>query len=138
MQDEGIERPMSILNETFLLGNNATRSIFEEIVDLPVRDIHTHVDLKMVLDNECAPDPWTALCKGDHYVASIIESLGGFDRRTFYDPETDPYEKWEAYARVFPFLLGNQIRDWMKITLSELGVEMDFNPENARVIWDQL
>ena len=129
---------MPFRDDNLLLGNRAAKAIFEDIEELPVRDIHTHVDLKMVLDNECAPDPWTALCKGDHYVSSILESLGAMDRRALCDPETDPYAKWEAYARVFPRLIGNQIRDWMKITLLGLGVERPFNAENARAIWDEL
>ena len=99
-----------------LLPNDTARAIFREIEDLPFRDIHTHVDLRMVLDNEAAPDPWTALCKGDHYVTSIVESLGGLERRALFSPDTDPFEKWQAYARVFPHLIGNQIRDWMRLT----------------------
>jgi glucuronate isomerase len=129
---------MTFQDDNLLLGNDAAREIFKSIEDLPVYDMHTHVDLKMVNDNECAPDPWTALCKGDHYVASIIESLGAMDRDTFYNPDTPGIDKWNAYANIFPRLMGNQIRDWMKITLRELGVEKDFNVGNAQAIWDEL
>lgn len=124
--------------DTLLLGGAAARAIFSEIADLPVRDIHTHVDLRMVLDNEPAPDPWTALCKGDHYVTAIVESLGALDRRSLFSPDTDPFEKWQAYARIFPHLIGNQIRDWMRLTLASLGVERPFNAMNACAIWNEL
>jgi glucuronate isomerase len=129
---------VSELSEDLLLGGETAKSIFGEIQALPTLDMHTHVDLKMVVANETAPDPWAALCGGDHYVSAIVESLGAMDRRTFYDPATDPRDKWRAYAEVFPSLLGNQIRDWMKITLVSLGVERPFNPQNADAIWDEL
>lgn len=105
--------------DNLMLATTTARTIFREIQHLPVFDIHTHVDLKLVLDNEPASDPWTALCAGDHYVSAIIESLGAMDRETFYNPNTDPFDKWKAYAEIFPCLLGNQIRDWMKFTLAQ-------------------
>lgn len=121
-----------------LLSSDSARSIFSEIEGLPVLDIHTHVNLPEVLANQPAQDPWTALCHHDHYVSSIIESLGGMSRQRLFSPETDPFDKWQAYASVFPDLPGNQIRDWMKMTLQSLGIRMQFNAENARPIWDQL
>jgi glucuronate isomerase len=120
------------------LGNRAAEDILAQIETLPVYDIHTHVDLKLVLDNEVPTDPWQALCGGDHYVSSIMESLGSMDRETFYDPATDSYQKWEAYARIFPGLIGNQVRDWMRLTLESLGIDKKFNPANAQAIWDEL
>jgi len=125
-------------NDRFLLANDTARAIFREIENLPVYDIHTHVDLPMVLENQPAPDPWTALCAGDHYVSSLIESLGAMERRKFYDPATPNLDKWLAYAEVFPSLIGNHVRDWMRLTLAQLGVERPFIPQEARRIWDEL
>ena len=129
---------MSQFGEDLLLGSDSARAIFREIEEMPALDIHTHVDLKMVLDNEVPSDPWTALCKGDHYVFSIMESLGGMDRTAIWSDETNPFDKWQAYAKITPLLLGNQIRDWLKMTLTSLGVDKPFNAENAKAIWDQL
>jgi len=125
-------------HKNLLLTTDSARAIFAEIESLPVFDIHTHVDLPMVLENAPAPDAWTALCKGDHYVTSIIESLGAMDREAMFSPSTDPYDKWLAYATIFPDLLGNQIRDWMRMTLRSLGVTLPFNRANAQAIWTQL
>ncbi|MBN1867949.1 glucuronate isomerase [Candidatus Sumerlaeota bacterium] len=125
-------------DKEFLLSGSAAQAIYEEIRDLPVFDIHTHVDLKMILANEPAADPWMALCHGDHYVSSIMESLGSMDRQTFFDPKTPGYDKWLAYARILPHLLGNQIRDWMRMTLAELGIERPLNADSAQAIWDEL
>lgn len=129
---------MPKLSNDLFLPNKTAQAIFAEIENLPVIDIHTHVDLQMVVENETAPDPWTALCKNDHYVSALIETLGAMDRRTFFDPATPGFDKWAAYAKIFPMIIGNHVRDWMRITLAELGVELPFNPQNARAIWDQL
>ena len=129
---------MSHPDQDFLLPSETAKVIFREIENLPVYDIHTHVDLKMVLENKPAADPWTALCAGDHYVSSVIESLGAMERERFHDPATAPFEKWCAYAEVFPYLLGNHVRDWMRITLAQLGIERPFRPDEARRIWDEL
>lgn len=129
---------MSQFGEDLLLTSATAREIFREIENMPALDIHTHVDLEMVLDNEVPSDPWTALCKGDHYVFSIIESLGAMPREALWNDATAPYDKWLAYASITPRLLGNQIRDWLKLTLTSLGIDRPFNAENARAIWDQL
>ncbi|MBN1895619.1 glucuronate isomerase, partial [bacterium] len=124
--------------KSFLLGSRTAVLLYESIADLPVYDIHTHVNLEAILRNEQAPDPWTALCQGDHYVSSIIESLGAMSREKWYHPGTTPEMKWNAYAAVFPLLIGNQVQDWMRMTLDELGVALPFDSENAKRIWDQL
>jgi len=124
--------------KNFLLGSRTAVLLYESIADLPVYDIHTHVNLNAILRNEPAADPWTALCQGDHYVSSIIESLGGMPRAEWYDSRTTPEMKWKAYAEVFPLLIGNQVHDWMRMTLDELGVSIPFNAGNAKKIWDQL
>jgi len=121
----------------FLEGESAF-GIFREIENLPVYDIHTHVDLGFVLRNEPPPDPWTALCAGDHYISSMVETLGTMDRATFYSPATDPFDKWQAYAAAFPLLLGNPVRDWMRMALADLGIDTPFEPGTARALWEPL
>jgi glucuronate isomerase len=125
-------------NDFHMLKDPASRKILEELETLPIFDMHTHVDLSLVLANRLPPDPWTALCAGDHYIASLLETLGAMDRQTFHDPQTDPCDKWTAYASVFPFLLGNPVRDWMRMTLESFGLDEPLNPENARSHWDTL
>ncbi|MFA5858480.1 MAG: glucuronate isomerase [Elusimicrobiota bacterium] len=125
-------------NTLWMLGNPTSKIIYNEIKDLPVYDMHTHVNLKLVLDNNIPPDPWTALCAGDHYVSSIIESLGTMGRMKFYDNSTAPYDKWTAYAAVFPKLAGVQVHDWMRLMLQGLGVEEEFNLSTAKSIWSVL
>ncbi len=60
------------------------------------------------------------------------------DRRTYYSNQTDSYDKWVAYAKVFPKLLGVQVRDWMKLTLKYLGIESEFNEKTVKPVWEQL
>jgi glucuronate isomerase len=60
------------------------------------------------------------------------------DRATFFNPATEPYEKWKAFASVFPSLMGNPARDWMRMTLADLGVSGALNSENAGTVWNRL
>ncbi len=123
------------MNEKFLLKTkNAERLYFECAKDLPIIDFHNHIsvgDIKAdrkydnIVDLWLTPDPYK------HRLMRIC----GVDEH-FITGDAEPFEKFQKYCEVFPYLAGNPVYDWSRMELSAVfGVTDAINSQNAQKIY---
>lgn len=125
------------MKETFLLRTKTAQALhYEYVKDLPIIDFHNHIcvaDLKAdkkfdnIVSLWLAPDPYK------HRLMRIC----GVDE-FFITGDANPWEKFQKFCEVFPYLAGNPVYDWCRMELASVfGIHERINSQNARKIYDQ-
>ena len=98
-------------------------SMYEWVCDLPVVDWHNHLDMRMLARDE----PLGSLCevwvKADPYKHRAMR-ICGEPERVITGEASEP-EKWAAWMRTLPKLLGNPLFAWAKMELTWLGLDAE-------------
>lgn len=127
---------MDFLDDKYLLETPTAKRLYDRIRDLPIIDLHSHVDIEEVLRNEPPQDIWEAEGATDHYVWELM-------RRRKVDEEkitgkAPNREKWNALAEVFPEFAGNPTYEWIHLDLRRrFGVKELISKQTADVIWEK-
>ena len=125
------------MKETFLLRTKTAQALhYEYVKDLPIIDFHNHIcvaDLKAdkKFDNIVSlwldPDPYK------HRLMRIC----GVDE-FFITGDANPWEKFQKFCEVFPYLAGNPVYDWCRMELASVfGIHDPIHADNAKKIYDQ-
>ena len=125
------------MKETFLLRTKTAQALhYEYVKDLPIIDFHNHIcvaDLKAdkkfdnIVSLWLAPDPYK------HRLMRIC----GVDE-FFITGDANPWDKFQKFCEVFPYLAGNPVYDWCRMELASVfGIHERINSQNARKIYDQ-
>ena len=124
------------MNPNFLLKTETARRLYEQVRELPIIDFHNHVsvaDIAVDRRFETLTELWLA---SDPYKHRLMRICGVEERLITGDAA--PYEKFEKYCRIFPYLAGNPVYDWSRMELSSVfGIEEPINGSNARRIYDK-
>ncbi|MBO5745676.1 MAG: glucuronate isomerase [Clostridia bacterium] len=125
------------MTENFLLkSDGALRLYFECAKDLPIIDFHNHIavaDIKTDKKYENIVDLWL---NPDPYKHRLMR-ICGVDEH-FITGAAEPFEKFQKYCEIFPFLAGNPVYDWSRMELSSVfGVTDAINSQNAKRIYDK-
>ena len=125
------------MTENFLLkSDGALRLYFECAKDLPIIDFHNHIavaDIKTDKKYENIVDLWL---QPDPYKHRLLR-ICGVDEH-FITGAAEPFEKFQKYCEIFPFLAGNPVYDWSRMELSSVfGVTDAINSQNAKRIYDK-
>jgi glucuronate isomerase len=124
------------LGEDYLLVNNTSKKIYEEIKSLPFFDIHSHVDINQLADNKNFEDIWQVEGQTDHYVWELMRRRGVEEK--FITGRTTNKEKWFKLASVFPDFVGNPLYEWIHLDLRRnLNINEEISAETAEKIWNE-
>ena len=95
---------------------------------LPIIDWHNHLDMRMLAEDKPLGSLYEVWVKADPYKHRAMRICGEPERLITGDaPEA---EKWAAWLRTLPKLVGNPIFAWAKMELEWLGI--GFNTEAQR------
>jgi len=91
-------------------------------------DVHTHYNLRQIVENKPFPNIWRAevleerkkYANCDHYIVQLAAKFPGFSQGFARDPKISDYDKWMALSKVFPYLEGNHVHQWMHLDLRRL------------------
>ena len=124
------------MRTTFLLKTeNAERLYTEAARDLPIIDFHNHVavaDLKADRHFEDLAALWLA---PDPYKHRLMR-IGGIPEQLITG-DADPFQKFEQYCTLFPYLAGNPVYDWSRMELADVfGIDEVPSKTTAKYIWD--
>ena len=94
---------------------------------LPIVDWHNHLDMKMLADDKPLGSLYEVWVKSDPYKHRAMRICGESERVITGDaPEA---EKWAAWTRTLPKLVGNPLFAWARMEMDWLGL---FNAEAQR------
>ena len=101
------------------------KSTFDELYgmvkDLPVVDWHNHLDMKMLREDRPLGSLYEVWVKADPYKHRAMRICGEPERLITGDaPEA---EKWAAWRRTLPKLVGNPLFAWAKMEMEFLGID---------------
>ena len=112
--------------------------------EVGIIDTHTHHNLRQIIENKPFPNIWRAEVletreeykNWDHYIIQLAAKFNGFSQALARDPNISDYDKWAALSRVFPYLEGNHVHQWMHLDLRRIfGIEELLCEDTADKIW---
>ncbi|MEO0293200.1 MAG: glucuronate isomerase [candidate division WOR-3 bacterium] len=127
---------MKFLDNRYLLETKIAEELFERVKSLPILDLHSHVDVKEVLEDKSPKDIWEIVGATDHYVWELMRRRGVSEDKITGDASNK--EKWFALAEVFPSFAGNPTYEWIHLDLKRrFGIKKLISKETAMEIWEE-
>ncbi len=126
---------MSFINDTFMLKSKTAVELYEAVKDLPIIDYHCHISPKMIAENHQFKNAFELFLGGDHYKWRQMRTNGIEER--YITGDADDFEKWMAFAKTMPLLIGNPLYHWTHLELKRyFGIDETLNENTAKEIWD--
>ena len=128
---------MSFINDDFMLKNKTAKELYEHVKDLPIIDYHCHISPKMIAENYQFKNAFELFLGGDHYKWRQMRT-NGVDEK-FITGDADDFEKWMAFAKTLPLLIGNPLYHWTHLELKRyFDIDETLNENTAKEIWDKI
>lgn len=127
---------MSFINDDFMLKNETAKELYNAVKDLPIIDYHCHLVPKMIADNHKFKNAYDLFLGGDHYKWRQMRTFG-IDEE-YITGGADDYEKFKAYAKVMPYLIGNPLFHWTQLELKRyFDIDEILSEETCEMIWEK-
>ena len=127
---------MNFINDNFMLKTKTARKLYAMVKDLPIIDYHCHLSPKMIAENYKFKNAYDLFLGGDHYKWRQMRT-NGIDEE-YITGGADEYEKFLAFAKTMPYLIGNPIYHWTHLELKRyFGIDEVLTEESAKRIWDK-
>ena len=115
---------------------NAKQLYFEVAKNLPIIDFHNHLSAVDIAANKNYENIYELWLKPDPYKHRLMRICGVPEY--FITGDAEPYEKFEKFCSIFPFIVGNPVYDWSRMELSKIfGISDLPTNNNAKKIWDE-
>ena len=127
---------MNFINDNFMLKTKTAKKLYAMVRDLPIIDYHCHLSPKMIAENYKFKNAYDLFLGGDHYKWRQMRT-NGIDEE-YITGGADEYEKFLAFAKTMPYLIGNPIYHWTHLELKRyFGIDETLTEESAKRIWDR-
>ena len=127
---------MSFINDNFMLKTEAARKLYAAVKDLPIIDYHCHLSPKMIAENYQFRNAYDLFLGGDHYKWRQMRT-NGVDEE-FITGGADEYEKFKAFAKTVPYLIGNPLYHWTHLELKRyFDIDDILSEKTCKAIWDK-
>ena len=104
-------------SEELFLTNETGRELYHKYAEhMPIIDYHCHISPKAMVENKEFEDLGEMWLEGDHYKWRAMRTFG-IDEKYITGTETDFHEKYLAFAKVLPKMVGNPIFIWCALEL---------------------
>ena len=123
------------MDADFLLKTDTAKTLFAAANAMPIFDWHCHLSPKEIYENR-QPENITQLwLYGDHYKWRAMRSYGVAEQ--YITGSASDYEKFCAFARVMPYLIGNPVYHWTHLELQRyFGIHETLSEKTAETIWN--
>lgn len=134
---KGEEKMKNFMDNDFLLTTQTAQRLYHEIASkMPIYDYHCHLNPEEIARNrqyENIAQLWLA---GDHYKWRAMRSYG-IEERLITGDASD-FEKFQAFAEMLPFLIGNPLYHWSHLELKTyFGITETLSAKTCKSIWEQ-
>lgn len=121
----------------FLLDNETARQLYHEsAAKEPIFDYHCHLIPQQIAENRKFADLTEIWLGGDHYKWRALRTVGVDEQ--LITGNADPFDKYMAWAKTMPQLLGNPLYHWSHLELQRyFGITEALNEYSAKMIWDR-
>ena len=127
---------MGIINDNFMLKNDVAKKLYKMVENLPIIDYHCHLVPKMIADDHQFRNIADLFLGGDHYKWRQMRS-NGIDEKYITGDASD-YEKFLAFAKTVPGLIGNPMYHWTHLELKRyFDIDEPLTEESAPRIWEK-
>ena len=96
-------------------------TLYSWVKDLPIVDWHNHLDLAALAEDKPLGSLYTVWVKADPYKHRAMRICGEPERVITGD--ASEVEKWDAWTRTLPKLVGNPLFAWAKMEMEWLGID---------------
>ena len=129
---------MSIINDNFMLKNETAKMLYHSFAkDMPIIDYHCHISPKMIAENYKFKNAYDLFLGGDHYKWRLMRS-NGIDEE-YITGNADDFEKWCAFAKTVPLMIGNPMYHWTHLELKRyFDIDEELSEDTAKEIWDKV
>ncbi len=127
-----------MFSEDLFLTNETGKRLYNNYAkDLPIIDYHCHLVPKEIEDNKVFEDLGEMWLAHDHYKWRAMRTFG-IDEELITGESTSFYDKFLAFAKIYPFLIGNPIYIWCALELKRyFGIDEQLSEESAQRIYEQ-
>ncbi|MBQ7336097.1 MAG: glucuronate isomerase, partial [Clostridia bacterium] len=124
------------MKENYLLKTDTAERLYRECVkELPIIDFHNHVSVADIAADKRFENLHELWLASDPYKHRLMRICGVNEH--FITGGAEPYEKFEKFCEIFPYLAGNPVYDWSRMELSYVfGLNVLPSKETARRIYD--
>ena len=125
------------MDDNFLLSTDTAVTLYHDYAkDMPICDYHCHLNPKEIAEDKRYNNITEIWLGGDHYKWRTMRSFG-IEEKYITGDATD-YEKFEAFAKVMPYLIGNPMYHWSHLELQRyFGIYETLSPKTCKFIWDR-
>ena len=128
---------MSFINDNFMLKTETARKLYAAVKDLPIIDYHCHLSPKMIAEDYKFRNAFDLFLGGDHYKWRQMRT-NGIDEE-YITGNADEYEKFKAFAKTVPYLIGNPLYHWTHLELKRyFDIDETLNEESCERIWNRV
>ena len=124
------------LADDFLLDNGVSEELYHGYAEkMPVIDYHCHIPAKEIAEDIRYDNITQIWLYADHYKWRAMRACG--TEEEYITGAATDREKFSAYCKVMPRLIGNPLYHWSALELSRyFGCDKPICPENEAYIWD--
>ena len=127
---------MSFINDNFMLKTETARKLYAAVKELPIIDYHCHLSPKMIAEDYKFRNAFDLFLGGDHYKWRQMRT-NGIDEE-YITGNADEYEKFLAFAKTMPYLIGNPIYHWTHLELKRyFDIDETLDENSCKRIWDK-
>ena len=124
------------MKKDFLLKTKGASTLYEVAKELPLIDYHNHLSVSDLKRNRKFNNIYELWLECDPYKHRLMRISGVPEK--FITKDSSPFEKFESFCTVFPYLAGNPVYDWARMELSFIfGIDEIPCKDNARYLFDK-
>ena len=128
---------MTFINDNFMLKTETARRLYAQVKDLPIIDYHCHLSPKMIAEDYRFRNAFDLFLGGDHYKWRQMRT-NGIDEE-YITGGADEYEKFKAFARTMPYLIGNPLYHWTHLELKRyFDIDETLDENSCERIWNRV
>lgn len=125
----------TFINDDFLLRTDAAKKLYGYVKDLPIIDYHCHLSPAQIAQNYKFRNAFDLFLGGDHYKWRQLRT-NGIDEELITGG-ADDYEKFKAFARTMPLLIGNPLYHWTHLELKRyFDIDVTLDENSCEEIWN--
>ncbi len=125
------------MDKDFILETETASKLYHDYAaDMPIFDFHCHLNVQEIYEDKKFRSITEAWLGGDHYKWRLMRQLGVDE--SYITGDKSDWEKFEKFAEVMPYAIGNPIYHWTHLELQRFfGIYDLLSPATAKSIYDR-